>query len=102
MIESNSRDRDFGKVVSISRPRLGKESFIARDRDSYSRIVETETRKMCIFETEIETETRKMVETETETESLADLWIECKKNYPIECNTNIQMTNSINGTMLKK
>ena len=60
------------------RPRLKRYSLNKRDRDSCSRIfeTETETRKISIFETKtrkifiFETETRKIVETE----SLADLW----------------------------
>ena len=53
--------------------RLSRYSLNKRDRDSHSQIFETETRKMCIFETETQAETRKMVETETE--SLADLTV---------------------------
>ena len=49
-----------------AKPRLKRYSLNKRDRDSYSQIFETETRKMCIFETE--TETRKMVKTETDTD----------------------------------
>ena len=47
-------------VVPIlgTRPRLSRYSLNKRDRDSYSRIFETETRKMCIFDTE----TRKLVQ----------------------------------------
>ena len=37
-----------------TRPRLKRYSFNKRDRDSYSQKFETETRKMCIFETETE------------------------------------------------
>ena len=63
------------------RPILKRYSLNKRDRDSYSRIfkTETETRKMCIFETE----TRKMVETK----SLADLWFvpdELKRQMQVE------------------
>ena len=82
MVETETETLADLSVASIcklqvfkERPRLKRNSLSMRDRnqDSYSQIfeTETETRKMCIFETEIETETRKMVETETK--SLADL-----------------------------
>ena len=58
-----------------ARPRLKRYSLNKGDRDSYSPIFETETktetRKMCIFETE----SRKMVETKTDIESFADLTV---------------------------
>ena len=66
---------DLSVASVYKRPRQSRCSVNKRDRDSCSRMfeTETETRKICIFETETETETRKMVETKTETETLADL-----------------------------
>ena len=74
-----------------ARPRPKRYSLNKRDQDSCSRIVETETRKICIFETETETENRKMVETETEnrkmveteTETLADLSVASIYKRPV-------------------
>ena len=58
---------------------MSRYSLNKRDRDSCSRIfeTETETRKICIFETE--TETRKMVEIET----LADLSVASVYKRPV-------------------
>ena len=52
-----------------ARPRLKRYSLNKRDRDSCSRIFETDT------------ETRKMVETVTETETLADLSVVSMCNF---------------------